>query len=310
MKIIGAGLAGLLAAHAWPQAELFEAEEAPHAAHKALLRFRSEAVAQLTGIPFRPVTVRKGIWSRGEFVQPNILLANQYALKILGDLTGDRSIWSLEPVQRFIAPEDFYEQLISTVGRRIHWGKRYDYLNGPLNDMEGNQPIISTAPLPIVLKALGIEAAVPLKSAAILVERYRVPGADVYQTVYFPDPELKVYRASITGSLLIIECILPNDSLVMVQDLSLHAVMQAFGMRKFERIEKVAAVQGFGKIDPMPGDLRRALLHRLTVERGIFSLGRFATWRNVLLDDVVQDIAVVRRLLKASSYERSLFATK
>jgi hypothetical protein len=42
-------------------------------------------------------------------------------------------------------------------------------------------------------------------------------------------------------------------------------------------------------------------LFRLTHEHNVFSLGRFATWRNILLDDVVDDIVQVKRLLKSSS---------
>jgi hypothetical protein len=42
-------------------------------------------------------------------------------------------------------------------------------------------------------------------------------------------------------------------------------------------------------------------LFRLTHERNIYSLGRFATWRNILLDDVVDDIAAIKKLLKANS---------
>src|SRR6195256_1682660 len=100
MRIAGAGLSGLLAAHAWPTAQLFEQQTEPHAMHRALLRFRSQAVAQLTGIEFHAVTVRKGLWMQGVFVEPNIQLANLYSYKILGQLLGERSVWSLDPVRR------------------------------------------------------------------------------------------------------------------------------------------------------------------------------------------------------------------
>jgi hypothetical protein len=122
-RIAGAGLAGLLAAHAWPQAEVFEPQSEPRANHKALLRFRSQAVAHLVGIEFREVVVRKGIWE-GHYVAPSIESANHYSAKILGGrIEGDRSIWNLEPVTRYIAPETLYEQLVESVGARIHWGE-------------------------------------------------------------------------------------------------------------------------------------------------------------------------------------------
>ena len=150
MKIIGAGLAGLLAAHAWPQAAILEAQSEPRGMHKALLRFRSEVVSKLTGIEFKPVTVRKGIWNNDEYVEPTIRLANMYAQKVTGELVGDRSIWNLDPVQRFIAPETFYEQLLDAVGKRVCW-------NTPLAHEDFNEPLVSTAPLPIMLDTLGIK---------------------------------------------------------------------------------------------------------------------------------------------------------
>jgi hypothetical protein len=121
----------------------------------------------------------------------------------------------------------------------------------------------------------------------------------VYQTIYFPDPEQPVYRASITDDLLIVESTREPDILEM------NNVMEAFGIYTLNddlgRVE-----QRYGKIVPLPTEPRRALLTRLTTQHSIYSLGRFATWRNVLLDDVVADLAVIRRLLRASEYDQRL----
>lgn len=298
LNIAGAGLAGLLAAHAWPTAAVWEPMSEPRSHHKALLRFRSQAVAQLVGIEFQSVTVRKGIWV-GSFVPPDPQLANWYSFKVLGSAESDRSIWNLEPVQRFIAPESLYEQLVDAVDRRILWNSPFDYTAG--------ERVISTAPLPVVLNALAehLEVKDPspidFKRAAIRVDRYRVPRCAVYQSVYFPHPETPVYRASITGDLLIVESVAGR----VPDDRQLRQVFAAFGlMVDAQPIDTVE--QKYGKIVPLPSDIRRALLHRLTEKHGVFSLGRFATWRNVLLDDVVSDIAVIRRLLLASKYDRSL----
>lgn len=297
MKIVGAGLAGLLAAHAWPGAALFEAAPAPHASHRALLRFRSEAVSQLTGITFRPVTVRKGIWYGGRFVEPTIQLANFYAQKVTGSLSGDRSLWSLAPAERFIAPESFYDQLIETVGARVAWNSTFDF-------SRSTSPIINTSPLPAVLKAFKLTPdGVEFRRAAIRVERYRVTGADVFQTIYFPDPAHSLYRASITGSLLICESVISAEYREVLD----IEPFEAFGLKgSVTPIDIIE--QHYGKIVPLPDAIRKPLLYRLTTEHGIFSLGRFATFRNILLDDVVGDIAVIRKLIKASGYERAIFS--
>lgn len=297
--IVGAGLAGLIAAHAWPRERVVEAAPEPTERHKALLRFRSTAVADLVGIEFRPVTVRKAIYSKGGFQAPNPRLANLYAQKVIGKVI-DRSIWNLEPVTRFIAPEDLYAQLVDSVGDRIEWATPADFMAYHLN----GRPVISTAPLPIALRQVGINnLTLSFDRAPIVVKRYRVLGADVFQTVYFPEPDTTLYRASMTGDLLICEFTRePHPETDEGEQLALAA----FGLTDLF-VEPLGSVeQKYGKIAPVEDNTRKALLAKLTNEHGIFSLGRFATWRNILLDDVVKDIAVIKRLMKAHHYDAQL----
>jgi hypothetical protein len=290
--IIGAGLAGLVAAHAWPQATVLERATGPSPQHRALLRFRSDAVARLTGMEFRRVLVRKGLWSDGAYRAPDIRLANLYAQKVLGEagLGAARSVWDLAPVERFTAPEDFYSQMVEAVGPRIQWG--ISAKPSVIHD-----PIVSTAPLPVTLADCGVNFPEgTFVRAPITVERWRVRGADLYQTVYFPDLDTRLYRASITGSVLILECAGQSPD---AADIDL--VLRAFGLFApavdlEERVE-----QRFGKIAEIDSALRKNLLFKLTHEHDIYSLGRFATWRNVLLDDVVHDIDVIKRLMRSGA---------
>lgn len=301
--IVGAGLAGLIAAHAWPSVPLLEAAPQPAQAHRALLRFRSDAVARLTGIEFRKVRVHKGIWFRGSYVAPDIAMANLYAHKCLGRLVGDRSIWNIDPVERFIAPDDFYGQLLQNVGQRIMWGKTMDW--NDCNPFAELMPIISTAPLPEVIKAIsGLEFKdIEFHRAPIHVLRFELEeGADLYQTVYFPDDRTQLYRASITGSTLIAEFAdgAPEEGDEWPQMIDAAFGLEGFGWyREFE-----GTTQRYGKIAPIDDATRRSLLFSLTNHHNVYSLGRFATWRNLLLDDVVDDIAVVKRLMRtADKYE-------
>lgn len=291
--IVGAGLAGLITAHAFPHMPVIEAQPEPREVHKALLRFRSRAVADLVGVAFKEVTVRKGIWDNG-WVAPNIASANRYAKKVTGRIL-DRSIWNLDAAQRYIAPEDLYARLIDAVGTRITWGTAANYSNPPTD------VVINTAPLPIVLEQLGISIDAQFERAGITVERMRVKGAAAYQTVYFPSPSTTLYRASMTGDMLICEFAgTPSEGWMT-------DALDAFGLRGGCDIEMLERVhQRYGKIVPIDEDLRRALVVKLTREHNILSIGRFATWRNILLDDVVQDAAVVKRLINASAYERHI----
>lgn len=301
--IIGAGLAGLLAAHAWPQTQLFERSPEPRAGHRAghraLLRFRSDSVSRLTGIEFRPVLVRKGIWYNGAAHSPRIELANMYALKVLGLLTGERSIWNLEAVTRYVAPDSFYEQLLGAVSGRVTWGTTMDRQTSI-----GYNPIISTAPLPETLLNFGItnDNKLSFDRAAITVKRIELPAhVDLYQTIYFPGRETSLYRASITGSTLIAEFV--GEGPVQCQEEWIEEIWSAFGLGDLRHAGvKESVQQKYGKIAPVDNDgARKQLLFRLTQERNVYSLGRFATWRNILLDDVVDDIAMIKRLMRSNA---------
>lgn len=289
--IIGAGLAGLIAAHAWPNARVLEASGQPRASHKALLRFRTDAVSRLTGVEFRRVQVRKGLWAEERFQDTNIRWANSYAQKVLGcnNLRGDRSIWNLDPAERFIAPDDFYWQLIEAVGDRISW-------NTPVEFGSINETTVSTAPMPLPVSSLLPDVQLEFPRAGICVHRFKIEGADVFQTVYFPERHLDVYRASITGNLLIVES--KSDTYSGEDE---YAVNCAFGLHQ-EQAQPIERVQQkYGKIAPIDEALRKQILFKLTHDHRIYSLGRFATWRNILLDDVVDDIAAIKRLVKANN---------
>lgn len=301
--IIGAGLAGLIAAHAWPRATILEASPQPTVNHRALLRFRTDAVARLTGIEFRQVRVHKGIVMGGEFVQPSIRAANLYARKVLGHVKGDRSIWNLAPVDRYIAPDTLYEQLVVAASDRIHWGVQSDFT---FNKSRGS--VVSTAPLPVTLRAVGIEHEVAFRRAGIRVLRWTVPGVELFQTIYFPDPDdTPVYRASFTGNTLIAELVQGDavDDIDVLYDLG-----EAFGVNVMAAESLGEVKQTYGKIEPISDAARKDFLFRLTHEHGIYSLGRFATWRNILLDDVVDDISVIKRLSHADSRYALKIATQ
>lgn len=289
--IVGAGLAGMIAAHVFPTMPVVERNLYPATPHRALLRFRSPAVGEVTGIGFNPVTVRKGIWLDGDWVEPNIRAANLYSRKVLGVLA-DRSIWNTDSVTRWIAPPNFYEQLLEQVGHRIHWGTHADFSTG--------EPVVNTAPLPVVLDEIGISYKQSFRRAPITVHKFAIPNADVYQTVYFPSPDHTLYRASITGNVLICEFSGELDG-EWWEELS-----AAFALDNVLSNPLESGEQRYGKIADIDDSWRKAMIARLTQEYNIFSVGRYATWRNILLDDVVHDVTVVKRLMNQSTYERKL----
>lgn len=316
ISIIGGGLAGLITACYFKNAEVYEAgSKVPQ--HRALLRFRGEEVSKLTGIPFRAVNVDKAVVYGNQTYQGRcpIDLANMYSLKVTGRI-GSRSIMKLESATRYIAPDDFYEQLIHRVGDRVWFDHPID--KPCLDSLLRDGPVISTIPMQLMMGILEMEkhAQVPFafERQAIKVYRFKlnVP-CDVYQTIYFPAADLRTYRASITGDTAIIEMIntTPYGWSTAFNDMGQEVayVMGKFGvlphMYNDEDVELVD--QKYGKIVDIPADIRHGVLFEMTMSHNVFSIGRFATWRNILLDDVAEDIKQVDQLINASDYARFKF---
>lgn len=294
MIICGAGLGGLIAATQFRQAAIFEKAECPTETHRALLRFRSDAVAKATGIEFKKVRVHKAIVDRqGIRMTPTLKDMNLYSMKVTGQLS-NRSIQDLSPVDRWIAPMDFYAQLINDVGHRVHYGVN---ISSP-KEFTGECPVISTLPMSIFAKALGED--IEFKRAPITVMRFDIEGCDLYQTVYIPDPTTSIYRLSLTGPTVIVEAV---DE---VSKREVAEILQTMGISSPLRSQSTVTQQRYGKISTIDEEKRKALIIRLTSEHNIYSLGRFATWRNILLDDYIKDIEQIRHMLRFGSYHKHL----
>lgn len=307
MIIYGAGLSGCLAGALNRSAHIFEAnEEANHfGQHKAVLRFREQDIAHATGIPFRKVRVRKSIfYCNNEYDRVTPRLANMYSRKVSGKIA-ERSITNLDTVERFIGPPDLHQRLGEMCRGRIMFGARMLPGGPPHSHKHEGGPCISTLPMPELLQVLGIEVpGLEFKFAGIHVERWRVPDCDVHQTVYFPGPETPVYRATLTGADLIIESNQPLTS---------DAERNYIGNSLYLPLESAefisGSVQRYGKIVPLPDAVRKELLYKITSQHGIFSLGRFACWRNILLDDVYHDVRRIEQMAQMNHYDLIRSAT-
>jgi len=315
--IVGAGMAGLLAARMLADHEpvVLERQSRLPNNHHAVLRFRTEAVSLATSIPFKRVRVIKAVV--GSLGNP-VADANAYALKVTGKLQ-PRSILSVEPVDRFIAPPDFIKRLAT--GTRIRFDRAYgkDHLNASEISVD-LAPVISTMPLPILARILGypdlgdFTTAAPIGDNFIPTEgwsmRMRLPAkwqASVYATLYAPDWSYHWYRASIMGDELVIEGV---DHLELEHHLFVvQEVANALGLRvdvgndPSHRVEyNETQYQKTAEPTPEMRERCKRFIMWATATHSVYSLGRFATWRpGLLLDDVVNDVNVIRRLMEGGS---------
>lgn len=309
MRIAGAGMAGLIAASVLRRHGPTIHEAAPSLPnnHEALLRFRTEDVSSATGIPFEKVSVQKAIFDDGKILtQGNLRLSNMYSQKVTDKVIG-RSIDNLAPSIRYIAPDDFTTQL--AVGARVIYNDALDMdlINESVKD---GQPIISTIPMPVLMKIVGWDPIPEFQFQAIhtLTCLLESPEVRVYQTLYNPDPNDNWYRASLTGGRLIIEGLEDYSQYPEHEQRSeIYDILGHFGIHHSTSTELRTKSQKFGKIVPINNKDRMNFIQTMTDRYNIYSLGRFATWKQLLLDDLVKDVKTIESFMSDKSrYMRSL----
>lgn len=301
MRILGAGMAGLLAASMLRRMKPVVCEAQPTLPnnHAALLRFRTDACSKAANIPFRQVQVEKALVWNGELRSTgDIKLNNLYSRKVAGAIS-NRSILNLSGGTRYIAPDNFIEMLAASA--QIEFGRPF----GTKQLMERtpeSEPLISTIPLPYIMELTGWDPE-GFESRPIWALNVRVQSCNVFQTIYYPAPGLPYYRASITGDRLTLEYLAEPgcpeaDAAVVAAD---------FGILSEHLLGKpILKFQRHGKIVPAKDDRkRRGFITMLTEKYRIYSLGRFATWRPLLLDDLVSDIQMIERMIESrDGYEQ------
>jgi len=305
LPIYGAGMAGLLAANMLRRHNpmVYEAQDDLPDNHGALLRFRSEAVSSATGQTFKKVRVEKEVASSRGSISDN----NAYSFKVTGNVMS-RSVLNLEPGERFIAPDNFIAEMARNVpiryGTPLAQGdvQAWDQSLGR-DEFLGAK--ISTIPMPVMMKLVGWEEVPNFSFLEIWSVRVRInfPETDVYQTIYFPHGEVGCYRASITGNLLIMEYAHPPGAN------EVGAVLRQFGFsRAAQTGEPEINHQKYGKLVPVEERIRKRFIMYLTDRYNVYSVGRFATWRQILMDDVVKDLNLISKWISTPhcQYSRSL----
>jgi hypothetical protein len=312
MYILGAGMAGCLAGIMNGGATILEAAPSLPNNHHGVLRFRTDNISKITGIPFKKVTVRKAIWLDGdEYWAATPRLANMYSRKVVGKVH-ERSINNLETVERWISPVDFHQQLEEMLKDRIVFGQKISEINSDCIALEStipgwvrtHRPIISTIPMPVMARCTGVLFKDMLCGSdeikPVYVAKIRIPGADVHQTIYYPGPDTYVYRASMMGDTLIIESM--SETL---NDEDIEMVSISFGLWQHPDSQFIHGLKKeAGKFSPIDDSARKSFMLRLSTELNIWSLGRYACWRpSVLLDDVYDDILKIRAMMGKHHYD-------
>lgn len=295
ISIIGAGMAGLLAGAMFRQeAQIYEAAESLPNNHHALLRFRSDDIAQYLGIEFQAVDVLKIVKPFRNKVAENI----GYSMKSNGRASL-RSIKTAEGKveRRFIAPPDFIAQLEEMQSRPI----TYDYPadKDVLRLLAESGPIISTIPMGSLMRILNYpeQASFGYRHGWVVKGTIDIPS-DLCATIYYPQPSVPIVRATLTGDLIQIEMVEEFEQAAWALDRIMAEVLYDFGLEGMTYAAELVP-QRYAKISPIPDRERRKFIMWCTDTHNIYSVGRFATWKpGLLLDDAFHDIRKVQNMIR------------
>lgn len=298
--VVGAGMAGLLAAAMLRSdcRRVIEVNEQLPNNHSAVLRFRSSIVGDTLGIPFKKVKVLKDTlpWKN------RIADALSYSFKTNGTRTLRSSVSARGNVEeRYVAPTDFIGRMEGHVQSEIQYGSFF------IPEDNKSHPVISTMPMPSLMKLLGWKHAHKIKFG--YVDGYNInvllAEVDAYCSLYVPNPDYKFSRISLTGNLMTIE--FPRQVAEKAEaEEDMKRALKLFGLSEFDVATWAIKKQQYAKILPIDDDLRKQFILWASQVHSIYSLGRFATWRpGLLLDDVVNDVRVIQRLVnKGHSYDQ------
>jgi len=291
MIIVGAGMAGLLAANMLRNLSPVIVErqpELPHN-HSAVLRFRSNVVGDVLNIPFRRVSLVKA-------VQPwrnPVADALAYSRKCLGLYLSDRSPTlsaRVETVERFIAPSNLIERMAARAD--ITYNAPYDF-------DKSEEKVVSTIPMPHLMDALHYQPAIPINfrwRQGINI-RAVLKNCDAFASITVPDPDLIYSRVSITANELIVECPgeFGNEEIEANMPALLEQATELLGLDADDIETFEWRRQAFSKIAPIEESARRRFIHWASSVTGkAWQVGRFAIWKpGLLLDDLVGDIRLV-----------------
>jgi hypothetical protein len=292
INIIGAGMAGLLAANMLRRHDIviIEKQQSLPNNHHAVLRFRTPDIGHILGIPFKKVNMIKTYVPFQNIAADSI----SYSRKVTGKYLSDRSIVAGTIIdERYIAPPNLIQQMAKNIN--IHYDQT-TFMNFA--------PIISTVPMPILMDILKYDVShnIGFDYKPGVVFSGRILDCDAYISVLFPNPDVPYSRATITGDQLIVE--FPNITEIP-DPIDLVHVYPSLGLYDSVILDAQMKKQNYFKITEIDEAERKKFMRWATVNHNVYSLGRYATWKpKLLLDDLPKDLRKIESWIIAGGLKQ------
>lgn len=307
VNIIGAGMAGLLAANMLSARKPIVVErssELPNN-HHAVLRFRSDIVGKTLAIPFRKVNVIKHVHGSVNPVKDAV----SYSRKVTGRAQV-RSIIDTSPRVRYIAPPDLIQRMAA--GVQVVYSTKVDNHQNLADRALRGEHTISTIPMPLLMDLLEypkeLRPEFSYRAGWTVVGRIAEP-CDLFASIYYPYGAY-FYRTSVTGDRFMAEAVGERPASMPVHSVGYALADMGFGgPDALSGLEiKESPYQKIDGLDWAGREKAKRFIMWASREYNCHSLGRFATWRpGLLLDDVVNDVHAITRLIDgASAYNGAL----
>jgi hypothetical protein len=296
IKILGAGLAGLLAYQFFKNEDtvILEKEKKENIfRHNAILRTKKEEFPRMLGINYEKVELEKNyLFKDSLHITPNIEMKNNYSIKISDKL-----------LKRSINDENNNKNRYIFDIFDINFDKYNVLFNEKIEtlaDIGDYDFCISTLPMPIMSKISKMEIKQSFETKPIFVYFiYLNIDSELHQTIYECNEYSPIYRMTLNKKIITIEATKEVEEGVLINK------MKYFGLlfTDIESIEKVE--QSNGKIYRIDDNTRKAFILNLTNEYNIYSLGRYAIWKpKLMLDDLLDDLYKIKKMMNISKEVR------
>lgn len=309
LVIIGGGVSGQLAKRFFGSKYKTAIVGKGNRSNTALFRSKSADIPLMLGANAKEIFVSKFI-SSGGFVRQNITPRdmNRYSLKVCGKICR-RSICEVDAAQhkRFVfdVPHgvDFESAVsdIKTEGRKTH------LLCDDGTTLIASK-VISTIPMPDILEIVDVECVEPeFEFSEITVAKFSLGcqvSGDWQQTVYFPDDDCHVYRATLNNDGIIAEFVDGTSDDIVKQEIMIVAA--PFGIKQNNIVGRKIHFMKHGKIiNGKANKDRMVVISHLTEKFNTYSLGRYATWNeSVKTEDLLHDLKKIDLMMSMTDDEK------